>query len=221
MKNKAALFLLTSILCLLPMLLSIAVYNELPQQIAIHWDSAGSPDTFVPKAAAAFGLPFLFLALNIYSKLRLYNDPARPDHAHSQAAMLLSAWMPPLLSLVLIPITLCIAMGASIPIPMLASIFTGLVLVICGNYLPKCRQNYTIGIKLPWTLHDADNWNKTHRMAGYLWIAGGIALIAGAFVSIDRMPWGIPMTVFVLIPLVILPAAYSFMLYKRNRRKKR
>jgi len=53
-------------------------------------------------------------------------------------------------------------------------------------------------------------------MAGYLWILGGIALIAGTFISIGSMPWGISIAVFVLIPLVILPIVYSYILYKRN-----
>ena len=47
--------------------------------------------------------------------------------------------------------------------------------------MPKCRQNYTMGIKLPWTLADEDNWNRTHRMAGYVWTAGGILMLIVGF----------------------------------------
>lgn len=88
--------------------------------------------------------------------------------------------------------------------------------IICGNYLPKNRQNYTIGIKLPWTLHDADNWNKTHRLAGYLYIFGGILLIAGAFIfDTSSAISGLSLAVFVVILLVIVPVIYSFLLYNK------
>ena len=59
-----------------------------------------------------------------------------------------------------------IGMGKDIPISTVVTMIVGIVFVVSGNYLPKSRQNYTIGIKLPWTLADVDNWNKTHRLAG-------------------------------------------------------
>lgn len=57
--------------------MSLVVYRDLPDQIAIHWDGSGNPDNFAPKALAAFGLPFLFVAINLFSKLNLFNDPRR------------------------------------------------------------------------------------------------------------------------------------------------
>ena len=65
----------------------------------------------------------------------------------------------------------------------------GIVFVVSGNYLPKSRQNYTIGIKLPWTLADVDNWNKTHRLAGALWIAAGIFVLVRPFLPIRTGLW--------------------------------
>lgn len=103
-------------------------------------------------------------------------------------------------------------MGVNIPISVIAPAFVGIVIIVSDNYLPKCRQNYTIGIKLPWTLDDADNWNRTHRMAGYLWMFGGIILVAGAFLSLE----GISLTILIVIPLVIAPALYSSALYRKT-----
>lgn len=218
-RNKTVLLLLTSVICLLPLILSIVLYNGLPEQMAIHWNSDGSPDTFVPKAIAAFGLPFLFFAINLYSKLRLYNDPKRSENNHAQAVQMISTWIPPLSSLILAPMTLFIAMGATVPINMIVSTFTGILLVICGNYLPKCRQNYTIGIKLPWTLYDADNWNKTHRLAGYLWMLAGIILMVGTFLLTNSTFSGFPMLVILVVLLVMIPALYSYGLYSKTRKE--
>ena len=178
-KNDAAVMILSSIVCLLPLILSVAVYNDLPEQIAIQWSNTGAPANTVPKAAAAFGLPFLFAAVNIISKIRLMNDPKREGASSAMRAVYM--WLIPSISLVAIPIALFMAIGVNIPITIIGPVIVGVIIILFGNYLPKSKQNYVIGIKLPWTLHDADNWNKTNRMAGYLWILGGIALITGSF----------------------------------------
>ena len=213
-KNNSTITMLSSVVCLLPLILSIVVYNELPEQIAIHWNSAGNPDNFVPKAIAAFGMPFLFFVLNIASKARLYNDPKRADASQTMRAIF--AWLIPISSIIAVPITLFISMGKNIPIAVIIPALVGAVLVIYGNYLPKSRRNYTIGIKLPWTLHNADNWNKTHRLAGYLWILGGSALIIGAFMVNVNPVIGTLLTVIMVISLIITPVCYSYFLHRKT-----
>ena len=213
-KNNFTITILSSVVGLLPLILSIVVYNELPEQIAIHWNSAGNPDNFVPKTIAAFGMPFLFLVLNIVSKARLYNDPKRADASQTMRAIF--AWLIPISSVIAVPITLFISMGKNIPIAVIIPALVGAVLVIYGNYLPKSRRNYTIGLKLPWTLHNANNWNKTHRLAGYLWILGGIALTISAFVANGNPVIGILLTVIMVILLVIIPACYSYFLHRKT-----
>ena len=212
-KNNRTIVWVTSIICLLPLTYSALMYAALPERIAIHWNSAGVPDNMVHKAVAAFGLPFLFLAINLYSKMRLLNDPRR--EGQSQAIRQISIWLIPAASIVLVPVTLLMAMGARVPIVLLGSLLVGLLLVVFGNDLPKNRQNYTIGLKLPWTLNDADNWNKVHRLAGYLWIAGGLGLIVGSFLLRQALAH-IVLTALVIVILVLVPSVYSYSLYKHE-----
>jgi uncharacterized membrane protein len=212
-KSNITIIILSSIVCLLPLILSVTVYNDLPEQIAIQWSNTGDPTNIVPKAVAAFGMPLIFTALNIISKIRLMNDPKREGASSAMRAVYM--WLVPSLSLVAVPIALFIAMGVNIPITIIGPVVVGIILILYGNYLPKSRQNYVIGIKLPWTLHNADNWNKTHRMAGYLWILGGIAFISGSFIARESSAWLIILAV-VLASAIIAPPIYSFMLYKKN-----
>ena len=83
--------------------------------------------------------------------------------------------------------------------------------MIIGNYLPKCKQNYTMGIKIPWTLDNEDNWNKTHRLAGFLWVIGGVLITLNAFLGNE---W-----VFLAITLVmtLVPVGYSYLYYKNHK----
>ena len=85
----------------------------------------------------------------------------------------------------------------------------GLLFVIIGNFLPKARQNYTIGIKIPWTLDNENNWNRTHRLAGYLWMACGMFFIIMALIGLGRTPW--ILGIFGL--MVLVPCIYSYVLH--------
>ena len=76
--------------------------------------------------------------------------------------------------------------------------------------MSKSHQNYTVGIKLPWTLNSEENWNRTHRLAGKLWIFAGILFIGNIFFQ----NWQIPFVV--TIAVVIIPMIYSFLLYKKG-----
>ena len=108
------------------------------------------------------------------------------------------------------------ALGMDVNAMFIAELFVGGVLIVVGNYLPKCRQNYTVGIKLPWTIHDEENWNRTHRMAGWLWMAGGLVILLNTFLGIVR-EW-LPVVIFAII--VLVPVGYSFGYYMKHREDK-
>ena len=207
MKNKTTI--LSTILCLLPMVLSAAVYDKLPQQVAVHFDISGNPDNYVPKVIAAFGIPLLLALINLYTNFRVSKDPKVENASSSLRAI--TRWLVPLLSVIMVPVTLFEAMEKNIPIIMLTTAITGVVIVICGNYLPKCKQNYTIGIKLPWTLDNNDNWNRTHRFSGFIWVTGGLLIIINSFIQIPYLLDAI------VIGLVLLPFLYSYLFYKSQK----
>lgn len=211
-KKEKVIMWITSIICVMPIILSVVIYQDLPDQIAVHWNNAGTADGYLPRSIVAIGLPILFLAVNLYSKIRLFGDPKRA--AHSEALKLISIWLIPLLALVIVPVTLFISMGLNIPIALISLVTAGGLMIICGNYIPKCRRNYTMGLKLPWTLHSDDNWNKTHRLAGILWILGGIIIIISAFLLANNLIFGVPVTIAVILILAVAPVLYSFFLYK-------
>ena len=76
--------------------------------------------------------------------------------------------------------------------------------------MPKMKQSYTLGIKLPWTLESEENWNKTHRLGGWVFMIGGIVTIILSFTS---MYW---MFFIIMIVIIIIPTIYSFCLHKKG-----
>ena len=89
--------------------------------------------------------------------------------------------------------------------------FVGILFIVIGNYLPKCKQNYTIGIKLPWTLNSEENWNKTHRFGGIVFVLFGLIQIAGAFLDFGGI-----ITMITIFAVLLIPMIYSFILYKKG-----
>jgi uncharacterized membrane protein len=93
-----------------------------------------------------------------------------------------------------------------------SELFVGMILIVIGNYMPKARQNYTIGIRLPWTLANEENWNRTHRIAGYLWLISGILVVALTLCKVLNPGW----MIVIIAVIVIAPFFYSFWLHVRK-----
>ena len=123
----------------------------------------------------------------------------------------ISHWLVPILSVLVQTAIITFGLGITFPIFFFLSLAMGILFMVIGNYLPKCKQNYTMGIKLPWTLHDEDNWNRTHRLAGWTWMAGGILMILNAFLNWEWILWGS------LALMVLIPFIYSYLLYRKKK----
>ena len=207
-KKHWKLLLLTSIIILLPILAGLLLWDQLPQQIPSHWNANGEIDGWSSKGFAVFGLPFIMLAIQYLCVLVTAADPKRKNH--SDKVLQLVLWIVPLLSVVLLAVTYAVALGEEVRVEVLTPVLVGLVLTVVGNYMPKCKQNYTIGIKIPWTLHSEENWNRTHRFAGRLWVICGLCITVTGFLGCAQ--YAIP---FALL-MVLVPVLYSYLLHRKG-----
>ena len=208
-ENKS--FVITTLLCLVPMALGLALYARLPEQLPTHWDWQGNVNGYMSTPAVVLGLPLFFAAMNGLMHFSLRADPKRANIIGNIRVLI--RWTMPVLSLIILPYTYLWALGwQQIPMEKLIPVLVGLLIMGLGNYLPKCRQNYTSGIKLPWTLYDEDNWNRTHRMAGRLWMVGGLGIMVSAF-------WGgSTLLLAVILAITLIPGIYSYCLYRKKQK---
>ena len=121
-------------------------------------------------------------------------------------------WLVPVVSLVVNISIYTANLGYNVDISFFMLLFMGVLFTVIGNYLPKARHNYTIGIRLPWTLDNEENWNRTHRLAGYIWMGLGILIIICTLTGILKAEWMIAL-VFVM---ALIPCVYSFWLHVRH-----
>ena len=208
MKNKKTL-ILSTLLCLLPILLGLALYEQLPEQVPVHFDFAGNPDNYAPKLVAILGLPVFMAVINLICHCAMNLE--KKSMAASPAVLLaVTGWIIPILCNILMPITLFMGMGMEVPIVMIVSLIVGLVFVIIGNYLPKVKPNRYMGIKLPWTFASEENWRRTHRFGGFVWVVAGIcSILAGIF----RLDW---LLFIALSASILLPTVYSWQLSRKH-----
>ena len=210
-KKHIKTIIITSILILAPMLVGIILWDKLPAQVPTHFGVNNQPDSYSSKAFAVFGIPFLMLALHIVCVFATKLDPKMKGINDKVFTLVL--YIIPAVSLLICAVIYPVALGKEIRVGLIAILFMGLIFTVTGNYLPKCKPSYTVGIKLPWTLEDSENWNKTHALAGKLWFAGGLIIIATSFLES-------PVIFFTITAaLVLVPTVYSFTLYKNKRDK--
>ncbi len=93
----------------------------------------------------------------------------------------------------------------------------GLMLSFIGNYLPKIKPNYFVGVRTPWTLASETVWRKTHRLSGFLWFAGGLVLAVMGFLLHDGALFVACAVLFVI--MVGIPFVFSFLAFRSERRK--
>lgn len=95
-------------------------------------------------------------------------------------------------------------------IPKLVPITIGILLIVLGNYMPRIKFNWFVGIKTPWTLSNEEVWKGTHRFAGYMFVIAGVLIVISAFLPA-------PFNVIAVLTGVVLAAvfsiAYSYFLY--------
>lgn len=208
MKNYKRTVIITTLLLLVPIIIGLLLWNQLPERIATHFGLNNQPDGWSSRAMAVFGLPGIILGCHLLCAFGMQADPKKKNVSGKITGLVL--WVSPILAMATCGSTYAIALGKNVDIGMVCMLLIGVVFIVMGNYLPKCRQNFTVGIKIPWTLNSTENWNRTHRMAGILWMLSGVILVVNAFIGFS---WLIPT---VLVVAGIAPMVYSFLLYKKG-----
>ena len=207
-KKNLKILIITSIVILLPVLAGVVLWDTLPEQIPTHWNAAGEIDGWSSKTFAIFGLPLMMLAMHWLCVLGTAADPKKANHSDKLIHLVL--WIIPIISVVLFVLTYVAALGTEVRMEMVMPLLVGFVLTVVGNYLPKCKQSYTIGIKIPWTLHSEENWNRTHRFAGRLWLVCGLGIMLTAFIG------GFWVFLPIVLVMVLVPTLYSYILYRKG-----
>ncbi len=201
-------FYLSLVICLIPIILSLVFYDKMPDMVVTHWNFKNEPDGFSPKWAVVFLIPAILFALNILVWFAVNAEPKKQGINRNIKSIVL--WMLPVMS-VIVQCVIIMFSVKGINLVRFVPMLIGILFIIIGNYLPKCRQNFTMGVRLPWTLASEENWNRTHRLAGKLWIIGGLLMTLYTMIEMHMIFF-----IAVVFVMTLIPAIYSYTLYRKG-----
>lgn len=215
MKNffKANLkrLIISSFAILCPIIFGLIFWNKLPELMTVHYGITGEADGFGGKYFAVFGLPSILLALHWLCMIITSTDKKNKNQNPKVFSMIF--WIMPLTSIYVSSVLYSGILGYKFNVGLFTMAFIGILFIVIGNYMPKCKQNSTIGIKIKWTLANEENWNATHRLGGKLWVLGGIVIL---LLSLFPIQIAFIALVPIVLLMVIIPAAYSSVYFKKQ-----
>ena len=189
-------------------------YPQLPEQVPTHWNLRGEVDGWSGRAFGAFLMPAvatLMIPLLLYVLPAI--GPRRENLARFRPELRLIASVIALFLLLMQVLTLGVAMGWPVDVTRAMLAGVGLLFAVIGNYLPRIRSNWWMGIRTPWTLDSDRVWRETHRLGGRTFVAGGLLAALAALLPDPARAW---VAVAALGAAALIPAVYSYFAWRRD-----
>lgn len=208
----------TSIIVLV--LIAVAVtagallWNQLPEQMASHWNVDDEVDGYMPKFWGVFLMPVVTLGMFGLFLLLPNVDPLKANIAKFRGAFNLFILLITVFMLYIHGLTMAWSLGyrnfrmSAAMLPFLGALF-----IFIGYMLRQAKRNFFIGIRTPWTLSSDTVWDKTHQLGSILFIASGALAILGSFLGGTAAFW------LLFIPLIgstLFLVVYSYVLYRNE-----
>ena len=199
---KWKILIKTSLVCLIPILLGIILWNKLPETIATHFDINNTPDNFTSKGFTVFGIPLFMVFMQIICCIT--NDINENKHGERKKIEYVTKWIIPIMSIILQSAIFGYALNLQIDMRRIAVFMVSVMLLVTGNYLPKLDyvKNHNL---------DTEKARKINRFIGFESVIMGILGIITLFLPpISSVIW-----LILLIPFGIISAIYGITVSKK------
>lgn len=210
--NRRNSTLLIWVIIIITILITLSFYNQIPEQIPIHWNVNGEVDNYASKLVGSFLLPIVSIFVALIFVIIPLIEPKKENvkkfmKEYNLLAVIIVGFFAYLQYLVIY-----VALGNTIEMNRYITPAIGILFFFIGIMLNKAKQNYTIGIRTPWTLASKSVWEKTHKLGATLFKISGIICLFGLI---------IPLYAFylILIPIlasVIILFAYSYIEFSKD-----
>jgi uncharacterized membrane protein len=202
--------LISAAFILIGLIVAVWLWPRLPAQVPSHWNVHGQIDGHMPRFWAAAFPPLMVLALAFLTWLLPAISPNR--FRIGPFAQVFTGLMLVIQGFILV-VGMCVLLvgaGYALPMPKISMLGVGALMVILGNYMGKLQRNFFIGIRTPWTIASEATWERTHRLAGKLFVLAGLVVLVGTI-------FGLPFWVGIacILAAALIPAAHSYVIYRR------
>ena len=200
----AALLAVTLAACALPMVLGIRLWSQIPLTVPSGLIGTDGRDDSLPRWVVAFGLPGLMCILDLLAHwtLRMNQKRQTIPPAYSR---LVGRWGFPIISVLFCSGMILQAVGQDLTLPFVTPCVLGLALMMLGGHMWDCPRDARIALRFSSTVNNPTAWKAVHRLAGWLWMAAGLVVIAGVMVTATST-W---VTAAVVIAALLIPVVYA------------
>jgi len=219
--NRRGLVIFSSVIVGALLVLSAWAWIQLPAdaQVPIHWGADGQVDGYASKTVGLFLLPLVTAGVAALFWVIPVIEPRRANIARSGKAYA-AIWVSVVLMLAAVDVVaIAAAMGAEPDMSLIVFVATGALFIVIGNYLPKVRPNYLMGIRTPWTLTSDLSWDRTHRVGGRLFVLEGLLFI---LIGLIRPAPEALVVVLIggIVVMLLFVFAYSYQVWKIDPAKR-
>ena len=206
--------IVVSIMIIASTLVGIALWSQLPDPMASHWDASDQVNGYTSKFWGVFLMPLMTTGLFLLFLAIPNIDPLKANIAQFRETFNLFIVLFVGFMIYIYFLTLLWNLGytgfnmSNAILPAL-----GILYFFIGYMLRKAKRNFFIGIRTPWTLSSDQVWDETHRVGSVLFMIAGALAFLGAFVGGTAAIW------FVMVPIlvsVLVTLIYSYVLYQRE-----
>lgn len=208
----------TSILVLtliaIAVIVGVLLWNQLPEQMASHWNVNDEVDGTMPKFWGVFLMPLVVLGMFGLFIALPNMDPLKANIASFRGAFNLFIVLITVFMLYIHGLTLAWSLGyQSFKISTMMLPFMGILFIFIGYLLRQAKRNFFIGIRTPWTLSSDTVWDKTHQLGSVLFMVSGALAFIGSFFGGMAAFW------LLFVPLMgstLFLMIYSYILYRNE-----
>ena len=188
-------------------------WPQLPERISVHWDFKGDVDRWGGKFEGLVAMPLIVVGIYLLMLVLPLFDPGRLNYRNFAKTYNVIRITIVVFMAAIYAVLLFNAFGHAFNVTTAVFLMVGVLFIVLGNFLGKIRPNWFIGVRTPWTLSSKSSWDKTHRLASWLFILMGALFFP---VALLQTTWSI-VTMFVIDGLCLAwTIVYSYLVYRND-----
>ena len=195
-------------------LVTLIVWHGLPERIPTHWNARGEVNGYSSRPLGAFLVPSIALVIWLLLPLLRKLDPRNANYERFDETFFLIVNFMILFMALMHGLMLGAALGWGVDMSRATLALIGFLFIVLGNFLPRIRSNWWMGVRTPWTLENERVWKETHRLAGWTFVAGGTVSVLSMFLP---APLRFPVGFAALMCGGFVPVVWSYVLWRRYR----
>ena len=210
--------ILALVIAIIPLMYVALQWNTVPETVAVHFDIHGQADDYGSKKEMLLMAVFLsvtslityLVVINAHKFDKKRTKGVKPvmfDTIALATVLFISILN---LTIIINSIYPGVVLLDKVVIPVI-----GLFFIFMGNVMYNIKPNRFVGIRVPWTLNNDENWKHTHRLGSKLFFVGGI-LITLVSLGYEVEVSTIFMTGVVLI-ITITTVLYSYLYHRKSQ----